>query len=298
MDQATKAWALSALGLPYSTVMEVLPVLNLRLGFNTGVTFGVFRDSAADAVWVLVAVSFLVVGVLVFWLWRTRSGAEAFGLSLVIGGAPGNILDRLRQGAVTDFLDAHFGDWHWPTFNVADVGIVCGVGLLISALRPAAPDAGHATPAATTARREGEWFLMTHRRTVLLATVATPLAARVQDAHQGHAPAERSGTSHDWHGPLPTMEEGRRAEVAQPAAGYRTAAERMGREMDAALTGDPDRDFLASLVPHARGAIELARMALRQAGTPEIRALAETVIRSREEELRDWEALLARLPGR
>jgi uncharacterized protein (DUF305 family) len=141
---------------------------------------------------------------------------------------------------------------------------------------------------------------MINRRTVLLATAtaATPLAAQAQDAHQGHVPAERSGTSHDWHGPLPTVEEGRRAEVAQPAAGYRAATERMRRELDAALTGDPDRDFLASLVPHARGAIELARVALRQAGTPEIRALAETVIRSREEELRNWEALLARFPGR
>ena len=72
----------------------------------------------------------------------------------------------------------------------------------------------------------------------------------------------------------------------------------MRRELDVALTGDPDRDFLASLVPHARGAIELARVALRQAGIPEIRALAETVIRFREEELRDWDALLARFPGR
>lgn len=153
---------------------------------------------------------------------------------------------------------------------------------------------------------------MTNRRTVLLVAVATPIAAQAQDPHQGHVPAERSGTSHDWHGalpaersgtshdwhdPLPTVEEGRRAEVTQPA-GYRAATERMRREMDAALTGDPDRDFLASLVPHARGAIELARVALRQAGTPEIRALAETVIRSREEELRNWEALLARLPSR
>jgi lipoprotein signal peptidase len=147
-DQATKAWALSALWPPYSPGMEVLPVLNLRLGFNMGVTFGMFRDSAAGAAWVLVAVGLLVVAFLGSWLWRTRSGTEALGLGLVIGGALGNILDRLRQGAVTDFLDAHYGGWHWPTFNVADIGIVCGVGLLlISALRPTALDAGHAAPA-------------------------------------------------------------------------------------------------------------------------------------------------------
>ena len=130
-DQATKSWALSALWPPYSPGVEVLPVLNLRLGFNTGVSFGLFRESAAEAVWVLVVVSLLVVGFLGSWLWRTRSGIEAFGLGLVIGGALGNVFDRLRQGAVTDFLDAHYGGWHWPTFNMADVGIVCGVGMLI-----------------------------------------------------------------------------------------------------------------------------------------------------------------------
>ena len=117
------------------------PVLNLRLGFNMGVTLGMFRDSAAGAAWVLVAVGLLVVAFLGSWLWRTRSGTEAFGLGLVIGGALGNILDRLRQGAVTDSLGAHHGGWHWPTFDVADIGIVCGVGLLlVSALRPTAPD--------------------------------------------------------------------------------------------------------------------------------------------------------------
>ncbi|MFC7693944.1 signal peptidase II [Paeniroseomonas aquatica] len=130
-DQATKAWALSTLWPPYSCGMGVLPVLNLRLGFNAGVTFGMFRDSAAGAVWVLVAVGLLVVAFLGSWLWRTRSGAEAVGLGLVIGGALGNILDRLRRGAVTDFLDAHYGGWHWPTFNVADIGIVCGGSLLL-----------------------------------------------------------------------------------------------------------------------------------------------------------------------
>lgn len=149
-DQSTKAWVLSALWPPYSPGMEVLPVLNLRLGFNTGVTFGMFRDSAAGAVWVLVAVGFLVVAFLGSWLWRTRSGIEALGLGLVIGGALGNMLDRLRQGAVTDFIDVHYSGLHWPTFNLADVGIVCGVGLLLlSALRPASRKAALEVPTAT-----------------------------------------------------------------------------------------------------------------------------------------------------
>ncbi len=130
-DQATKAWALAALWPPYSEGITLLPVLNLRLGFNTGVTFGMFRESAAEAVWVLVAVTLLIVAFLARWLWRTASRAEALGLGLVIGGAAGNILDRVAQGAVTDFIDAHYGGWHWPTFNMADVAIVCGVALLV-----------------------------------------------------------------------------------------------------------------------------------------------------------------------
>lgn len=132
-DQASKAWALDALWPPYSDGIALLPVLNLRLGFNTGVTFGMFRDSAAEAVWLLIAITLAIVGFLTWWLWRTRLRAEATGLGLIIGGALGNVFDRIRQGAVTDFVDAHYGGWHWPTFNMADVAIVCGVGLLLLA---------------------------------------------------------------------------------------------------------------------------------------------------------------------
>ncbi len=132
-DQVTKAWALAALWplYPYSEGIVLLPVLNLRLGFNTGVTFGLFRDSAADAVWLLVAAMLLVVAFLGWWLWRAASRLEALGLGLLIGGATGNILDRLARGAVTDFVDLHYSGWHWPTFNMADVAIVCGAGLLV-----------------------------------------------------------------------------------------------------------------------------------------------------------------------
>lgn len=130
-DQATKLWALRALWPPYGVVVEVLPVWNLRLGFNTGVTFGMFRESAAEAVWLLVLVKLAVVGLLLRWLWRGETRLEALALGLVVGGALGNVLDRVRIGAVVDFLDWHYGGWHWPTFNMADVAIVCGVALLL-----------------------------------------------------------------------------------------------------------------------------------------------------------------------
>ncbi len=131
VDQSTKAWALHALWPPYSEGLTLLPVLNLRLGFNTGVTFGMFAESAAGAVWLLVGIKLVVVAWLLHWLWRAASRTEALAIGLIIGGAVGNILDRLRIGAVTDFIDAHYGGWHWPTFNMADVAIVCGVTLLV-----------------------------------------------------------------------------------------------------------------------------------------------------------------------
>ncbi len=131
IDQASKAWALDALWPPYSEGMVLLPVLNLRLGFNTGVTFGMFADSAAGAVWLLVGIKVAIVAWLLHWLWRATSRIEALGIGLIIGGAFGNILDRLRIGAVTDFVDAHYKGWHWPTFNLADVAIVSGVTLLV-----------------------------------------------------------------------------------------------------------------------------------------------------------------------
>ncbi len=139
IDQASKAWALDALWPPYSEGIALLPMLNLRLGFNTGVTFGMFAESAAGAVWLLVAISLGVVTILARWLWRTTSRSEAAALGLVIGGAIGNIADRLRIGAVVDFIDAHYAGWHWPTFNMADVAIVCGVALLVLAGLRAAP---------------------------------------------------------------------------------------------------------------------------------------------------------------
>lgn len=131
IDQASKAWAFDALWPPYSEGITILPVLNLRLGFNTGVTFGMFAESAAGAVWLLVGIKLAVVAWLLLWLRRAATRIEATAIGLIIGGAIGNILDRLRIGAVTDFIDAHYGGWHWPTFNMADVAIVCGVALLV-----------------------------------------------------------------------------------------------------------------------------------------------------------------------
>lgn len=81
--------------------------------------------------WTLALFSFGVAAVLLVWLGRTTSIPVRTGLGLLVGGALGNATDRVRHGAVTDFLDFYVVGWHWPAFNIADAGIVCGVALLV-----------------------------------------------------------------------------------------------------------------------------------------------------------------------
>ncbi|ORE97035.1 MULTISPECIES: signal peptidase II [Aurantimonadaceae] len=127
LDQATKWWILNHVMDP-PQVIPVTGFFNLVLGFNTGVSFGLFGEAPA---WLLMAFTLAMVAGLLVWMTRTDSRLTAIALGLVVGGALGNLLDRLRHGAVTDFLDFYVGAYHWPAFNFADVAIVSGVGLLL-----------------------------------------------------------------------------------------------------------------------------------------------------------------------
>ena len=127
LDQATKWWILNHVMDP-PQVIPVTGFFNLVLGFNTGVSFGLFGEAPA---WLLMAFILPMVAGLLVWMTRTDSRLTAIALGLVVGGAFGNLLDRLRHGAVTDFLDFHVGAYHWPAFNFADVAIVSGVALLL-----------------------------------------------------------------------------------------------------------------------------------------------------------------------
>ena len=126
VDQATKAIALGFAGR-LTEGIEVLPIFNLVLTHNRGASFGLLSGLPW---WALVVFGLAVVAFLSVWLWRTQVKLVGAALGLVIGGALGNVLDRARRGAVPDFLDFHVGGYHWPTFNLADVAIVCGFGLL------------------------------------------------------------------------------------------------------------------------------------------------------------------------
>ncbi len=128
-DQLVKWWAVPALAALHRGV-EVLPFFDLVLVWNRGVSFGLLGGAALPP-WLLAAFAGLVSAGLTVWLARVDGRWAALGIGLVIGGALGNIIDRLRFGAVADFLDFHLGAYHWPAFNVADAAISVGLAVLV-----------------------------------------------------------------------------------------------------------------------------------------------------------------------
>ena len=129
-DQASKFAAVHYLT---RETIEVAPFLNLALAYNSGAAFGFLHDAGGwqNMFFVVVAiiVSFIIINMF------RRLGANdvqvAVALMLILGGAAGNVLDRLRIGHVVDFIDVYYGSWHWPTFNIADSAITIGAILLI-----------------------------------------------------------------------------------------------------------------------------------------------------------------------
>ena len=126
VDQASKAVVIDKAG-SLATGYPVFPGFNLVFLRNDGVTFGLLNQAPW---WSLSALAIAVCTVLAVLLFRATSRFEALAYGAIIGGAMGNIIDRLRFHAVTDFLDFYAGDLHWPAFNMADVFVVCGVALL------------------------------------------------------------------------------------------------------------------------------------------------------------------------
>ena len=130
-DQASKYWVLHGLRLPELGTVAVLPVLNLTMVWNRGITFGLLRGDGPWSAALLATVALAVVAALAVWLRRAERKLVAAALGAIAGGAIGNVIDRLRFGAVVDFIHAHAWGWSWYVFNVADVAIVCGVAALV-----------------------------------------------------------------------------------------------------------------------------------------------------------------------
>jgi signal peptidase II len=133
LDLATKAWVVRS--LPVAHPVEIVPgALDLIHVRNTGVAFSLLAN--LDHGWVrplLILATVAAMGALVAYLWLLPGkGPAPWGLGLILGGAGGNLVDRVRLGYVVDFIDLHWRHYHWPTFNVADIGITVGVALLLA----------------------------------------------------------------------------------------------------------------------------------------------------------------------
>ncbi|MCX8574349.1 MULTISPECIES: signal peptidase II [unclassified Gilliamella] len=127
VDIASKFWILNKFNL-YESI-NVLPFFSITYVQNIGAAFSIFEGQR----WMLAAVALLISGAIVYMLYRNKrqQKLENFSLSLILGGALGNLFDRLYHGFVVDFLDVNFGSWHYPTFNIADCAICIGIGLFI-----------------------------------------------------------------------------------------------------------------------------------------------------------------------
>lgn len=131
LDQITKWYVLEQV-MRTPRIIEITGFFNIVMVWNPGISFGFLGGGGPWQPWLLAAFGTILAGGLVIWMYV--SGMErlaSLGVGLIVGGALGNVIDRLRFGAVFDFLDVHAGGWHWPAFNVADAAITLGVVALI-----------------------------------------------------------------------------------------------------------------------------------------------------------------------
>lgn len=130
-DQASKYWAGTHL-MPYKP-MPVFPMLNFTLAFNTGAAFSFLSWAGEWHRWFFAVFSLLVSMVLIFWLYKysEKARTQTMGVSLILGGAVGNLIDRAFQGYVVDFIDVYYKHYHFATFNIADSAICVGAALLV-----------------------------------------------------------------------------------------------------------------------------------------------------------------------
>jgi len=132
LDQVTK-WAIVR-HVPLYGRIEVLPFFNITHQQNEGAAFSFLADASGWQRWFFIALALGISSVIVVWLWRLKNAGQfvlSAGLALVLGGAIGNVIDRIRVGHVVDFVQVLIGSWPFPSFNVADSAITVGAALLI-----------------------------------------------------------------------------------------------------------------------------------------------------------------------
>lgn len=131
VDQITKCLIITnfAIGQKYN----LFPGINFSLAFNEGAAFGLLDDAGGWQRWLFVGIAVVVSAVIYLWSIKLPNNRilERVALACILGGALGNLYDRIRYGYVIDFIDFYIGTWHWYTFNIADIAICVGAGLLI-----------------------------------------------------------------------------------------------------------------------------------------------------------------------
>jgi signal peptidase II len=131
LDQIVKYWIIDGVGLRERGFIDIAPFFNLTWVENRGVSMGMLTADGDLGRWLLVALTAAISAAVAAWLWRERNRLDVTALGLVLGGAVGNIVDRIRFGYVVDFLHFFWGEWHFYVFNVADAAITIGVILLL-----------------------------------------------------------------------------------------------------------------------------------------------------------------------
>ncbi len=131
LDRISKLYVLDGLGMTLGDTRPVLPFFSLTFVWNEGISLGMFRQNSDMGRFLLIGLTGLISVFLGFWLQRTRERLPALAIGLILGGAVGNVWDRIAYGAVADFAHVHIGTWSFYIFNVADAAISIGVILLL-----------------------------------------------------------------------------------------------------------------------------------------------------------------------
>ncbi len=131
VDQIVKLWIIAGVGLQAKGSINLLPVLSLTWVENRGVSMGLLQADGAKERWILTGVTALIAAGVGWWMRKETNRIDILALAFVLGGALGNIVDRVRFGYVVDFVHVHVGEWSFYVFNVADAAITIGVAILL-----------------------------------------------------------------------------------------------------------------------------------------------------------------------
>jgi len=131
IDQAYKWWMLNVYDIASRGLVTITPFFDITLVWNKGISYGLFQQDSDTGRYILIGIILCITAVLVVWLLRVQGYFVALAMGLILGGALGNVIDRMVYGAVADFFSFHFAGYYWYVFNLADVWVVAGAALLI-----------------------------------------------------------------------------------------------------------------------------------------------------------------------